>query len=154
MSQSKEKSKDYSQKDLEKAFEDVTHKRMTMRSASTFYGVPRSTLIRRINNNNSLEARRGKKPLLSPDEEISIVNMILICSTRGFNLRAKDVRNLVKICLDKLGRQSRFQNNLPSKGWFIRFFKRHNKRIRMVKPKFMANASVNVTEQGIRFWFR
>lgn len=100
-----------------------------------------------------IREKPGPHLILSSKEEETIVDTIITSANRGFNLRMIDVRLMVQLCLTKLNRKTAFINNLPSTKWFACFLKRHSTKIRASKPRYITNASANVTEISLRNWF-
>ena len=102
---------------------------MKIREAANLYGIPKSTLHRRV---RGLQTKsQGGQTCLSPEEESIIVNNLIVVGEWGFPFSSLDLRILVKSHLDMSNRNvSRFKNNLPGEEWARSFIKRHKNEIR------------------------
>jgi hypothetical protein len=95
------------------------------REASKIYYIPRATLQFRSSTKFCSKTSHGPKPILTSDEETLSENWTLASHRKGFPLRIEDVQASVKYFLDATPRENPFKNNLPGKGWYAAFLKRH-----------------------------
>ena len=74
----------YNDEDLIEAIEAVKSKRLNQREAARRYNVPRTTLQDRVNNIRPLERTHGPKTILTPEEEATLKNYIIVLMKCGF----------------------------------------------------------------------
>ena len=97
---------------------------MSRREAEQEFGIPRTTLGRRLKGQSSTP---GRPPVLTMVEENVIVDRIQLMCGWGFPLDGTDLRYLVKCYLDRKGvNERRFKNNLPTVEFVYHFKKRHS----------------------------
>lgn len=113
----------YRDNDLQLALRAVQDKDMSLAEASKHYNVPKTTLFDRLSGKS--KAQLGRPTELTAEEEEVLVERLLVMSDWAFPLTNKDLRILVKECLDAQGRTSRFVDNLPGREFFAGFMKRH-----------------------------
>lgn len=114
----------YTEENLQLALAEIRKKTLSQRKASEKYGIPRSTLKRKLDNSHP--RKYGRQPVFSINEETQLVDGLLLCASWGFPLTKLDIRILVKQFLDRTGRnEPRFVNNTPGKDFLKYFFKRH-----------------------------
>ncbi|KAE8738997.1 hypothetical protein FOCC_FOCC015512 [Frankliniella occidentalis] len=132
------------------AVEDVRKRHMAINAAAKEHNVPRGTLRHRL---RGVDPQRGRRPVLTPEEEQLLVDWILDCSRKGFPRRKMDVLLSVKEFQDKAPeREHSFANNLPGTKWYRLFLKRHP-NLSERTPEGITRAAGNVSEQDIRKWF-
>ena len=116
---------DYSEEDMRKAVTAVK-RGMSFGKSAAVYGVPKSTLYRKIRNKQ--QKRSGGQLSLSIDTETRIVDIIHQVASWKVPFDGYDVRLLVKHFLDKEKiKHRRFKNNMPGVDWLRSFIKRNNK---------------------------
>ena len=118
---------------FERAITDVRNKAMSIRKASEVYAIPFSTLKDRVNGRYS--KTYGGQTVLSEDEEAHLVKVILTCADWNQPLTRKDVMLIVQNYLNKIGKSTRFVDNLPGADWWYAFKKRHP----LLSEKFAQN---------------
>lgn len=141
----------YDQKSLEAAIKDVTSGVLSKKAAAKKYGVPRATIQFRLSKNFK-KTSCGPNTVLSEEEEELLAKWITECGKKGFPRRKDDVLVSVQDFLEKTGRKTIFKNNLPGKGWYQAFLKRHPKLTHR-ESEAVTRASANVSEADIRGWF-
>lgn len=113
----------YRQEDLLRAISAVVEDKMSFRSAAKEFGVPNTTLRDRIQMRVS--ANLGRPAVLTMEEENTMAERLVLMSEWGFPLTKLDLQLLVKGYLDALGRETRWPENKPGRGFVKRFFRRH-----------------------------
>jgi len=142
----------YTEVNLKKAILDYKNNRGSLRTIAEKYGVPKSTLERKVKNLNM--GKHGGQTMLSAEEEQVLVKCILMCAEWGFPFRMHEIGQIVKSYLDREGRiVQQFHDNTPGKEWCKRFMKSH--------PELTARMSENIkrcraaiTPEVIRDYFR
>jgi len=115
----------YSKETLSKAINDVKQKKMTYRDAFNKYGVSIATLSRRMNNKHN--KHYGGQKVLSSEEETVVVDTIMYASDWGYPFDKEDVKSIIKLYLDRAGKQLKpFKNNMPGDVWYRNFINRHS----------------------------
>jgi hypothetical protein len=116
--------KHYTQEDLEEARAAVSSGTMSLRQAQEEFGVPKSTLNDRSTGSHS--NKQGAPPILTPEEEDLMCEMVKILAAWGFPFSGQDLCYFVKSYLDKKGVTNvRFKDNLPTHRWVTTFLGRH-----------------------------
>ena len=105
---------------LQKAYEAVRDKKMTLRQASETFGVAKSTLHDRLSGKVLFGSRSGPPRLLTQNEEEALVTFLVHCASVGYPRSRKDVLVIVQGVLDKKG-----YSRIVSHGWWESFRKRH-----------------------------
>ncbi|XP_041369401.1 uncharacterized protein LOC121383439 isoform X5 [Gigantopelta aegis] len=111
----------YTEEDMSSAIKAVLDQKWTIMKASQAFGVPETTLKRRL----PLIGKRNRMTILTNEEEDMLVKMIKERADSGQHLSRQDLFREVKKILDEKQKVTHFQNNLPSYGWLIYFLKRH-----------------------------
>lgn len=142
--------KGYNEDDIEKALVAIQGG-LSKKAAAKLYRIPRPTLIFRLSNKFK-KKEPGPSPVLTHDEEATLVKWIINNHMRGFPRRKEDIQASVKEFLDKNPRENPFRNNMPGDGWFKAFLKRHP-CITQRTSEAVTSASANVGETDIRKWF-
>lgn len=113
----------YTEQNLALAIKAVKMRQLSLRKASVKFGIPRTTLNRKVKGTHTLNY--GGQKILNDNEESMLCDCLLLCAQWGFPMSRKDLRLVVKSYLDKLGRiEKRFKNNLPGTEFVIRFLKK------------------------------
>lgn len=113
----------YNQEYVQRAVANVRNGNLSIRQAAERYGVPYSTVQRRVQGTHSL--KYGRQPVLSEEEESHIVEASMICAQWGFPLRSTDIKIIVQQYLNAQGRTTRFTDNRPGDDWFKCFLRRN-----------------------------
>ena len=114
---------------ISKACQDVILKKRSFRGASEHYKVPYTTLHRRVENRN-VSKPPGRQKYLAEAEEKMFVSYAIFRTIRGCLLSRQELLNAIQSSLNKAGRKTQFDKNLPSVKWFDRFQKRHKLSLR------------------------
>jgi hypothetical protein len=113
----------YRPQDLEQAITAVKDKIMTIREAAKHYEVPRTTIQDRLTEKSG--DKLGRPTELTEVEESVIVERLLVMGRWGFPLNRHDLAHLIKSYLDRLGKSTRFVDNMPGPDFTKGFLKRH-----------------------------
>lgn len=106
---------------------------MGVRQAAKEFEVPKSTLSDLASG--STKHHLGRPTELSTEEELLIVERLILLSTWGFPLGKHDLCFLVQEYLNRLGRTTRWPDNLPGPDFVRGFMERHKTlTIRMSNP--------------------
>lgn len=125
----------YSQESIEDALFDVVEGGYSFRQAAERQGVPYATVYRKYKGLNP--RKLGKPPVISPLEEKTIVDALLVAANYGYPMDEKDLSYFVKGYLDRKGIQvDSFHDNLPGPDWRASFMKRY--------PELTARTSENM----------
>nr|XP_022297142.1 uncharacterized protein LOC111106665 [Crassostrea virginica] len=116
----------WEKKALGDAVQHVKRGTMSKFKASRVFGIPRTTLSRRLLTMD-LESPASKPTILSKDEENSLVGHILEMEERGFGLTITDVCKLAYSIMSKSGRKNPFNEEKKMAGydWWQGFRDRH-----------------------------
>lgn len=142
----------YDEEAMQQALDCVRNKSMSQKKAAETYKVSRSSLQFRLSKKFK-KTSYGPSPILSPDEEKTLVNWLKDCARKGFPRRKEDVQLSVKEFLDKEPRRNPFKNNFPQDGWYKAFLRR-NPELTERTAEGVTSASAAVSENNIRHWFQ
>jgi len=142
--------KNYTEEDLAEAVEALNNG-LSGRKCEEQFGIPRKTITDRASGLHG--SKIGQPAVLSDEEEMMIVDMILLMSKWGFPFSGDDLRFFVKAYLDKKGKTAlRFKKNLPTHSWVECFLGRHKTlSLRTSNPIKRLRAAVSREEVG-RFY--
>lgn len=116
----------YDPKTLLAAIEAIKMGKMNKKTAAAFYGVPRSSLIRKMNGApNPGVSTAGRRLEFSEEEEENLVRYLKIISVCGEGLTKTQTRDLVQEYVKKYNIKTRFRDGRPGYDWYINFIKRH-----------------------------
>ena len=132
---------------MKKAIEAVATQKKSLRQAAREYGVPATTLKRKIDTSLPAEAKPGPPTVLSKEEEERLVSYIITMAQMGFGLNPHDIRSLAYEIAENSGHNHPF---LAGKDWFQAFTRRHKISMRIPQPLSYArakNANPRVVEE-------
>ena len=112
----------WSEVQLAEALKAVEGGGISVRKASTHFGIPRRTLRNHIGS-KSAQKRLGRKSVLSAESEKELVDRIIRFADIGFPLTAKTIRSYVFEYVEAMGIQHPFVGAAGRK-WFRLFMKR------------------------------
>jgi len=122
--------KNNNKENLEKAIEACKNG-MSIRSAIEKFNLKpgaRGTIHNRLKGLHNKTP--GGQTVFNPDEEKSFVTHLMTLAEWGFPFTEMDVRYMVKICLDRLGKTIPiFDKNMPGRDWYQSFLSRHSDTI-------------------------
>ena len=110
----------YSSVNMEKAYEAVAAGKMCVQKAAEEYGVPKSTLHDRVSGKVALNARSGRKKLLTDKEEAGLIEFLVGCASIGYAKSRSDV-----LAIPQQIARTRDPHVEVTKGWWDSFRKRH-----------------------------
>ncbi|CAH2003933.1 unnamed protein product [Acanthoscelides obtectus] len=117
---------------MEKAIRAVRNGEMGFLKASTVFGVPRSTLKRRVQGKNkhaveNVKILGSRRPIFSPVQEAQLVQHILELENRFYGLTLRDVRKLAFQLAERNNIKHNFNKDtqMAGKAWASDFRKRH-----------------------------
>ena len=114
----------YERADLPKLANEFRKWRGSLRVFAKSKGIPLTT-VRRWIKNVPKQQNRGRKRVLTDDEEKLIVTALLFLGDSNMPLDRDDIRAIVKEFIKDSGRQTPFHDNCPGIDWLISFEKRH-----------------------------
>lgn len=116
----------YSKVSLESAIEAVKNNQMSMSQAARCYGIPRSTLQKRVNGQRGVKSTTGGRPTAIPIAvESNIASCIKTMEKWGFGLSKAEVLQAITRYLTENEIQNPFKNSVPGDEYFYSFKKRH-----------------------------
>ncbi|XP_072389327.1 uncharacterized protein [Diabrotica undecimpunctata] len=95
----------------------------------------------------------GPSPILTCEEENTLVRWIQETASKGFPKKANDLKSSVQKFLIENPRPNNFKDNRPGDGWLKGFLKRHPGVSRRTSEGVTA-ASACVSERDIKNWFK
>lgn len=114
---------DYSKEMLMLAAELVQKKTLSSYEAESKFGIPRRTILNRVNNKHVKLVGRAKE--LSVEEEQQIARVVVLAAKHGYPLSVLELRSIVYRYL-KINNKKVFKGKMPGEHWAILFLKRHN----------------------------
>ncbi len=121
---------------LQNAISAIRHNSMGIRKASRTFGVPKSTLQRRVIGSLVETAPASRPTIFTRDVESQLAGHILDMEARGFGLSVQDVCKLSYDMADQLKVKHSFNIEKRKAGydWYCGFMKRHP-HIALRKPE-------------------
>lgn len=144
----------YTQENLERAYNAVKIDNVKVAAASKLFKVPRSTLRRRLSGEYSLNMPRKCGPtwILGKHTEKCLVDWLLQCAKMGFPDHKEGLIFTVKKVIEELNLKTPFTDNKLGNKWLYSFMKRHPELSRK-RAEYVNCARGTVTEGKIRGWF-
>lgn len=141
----------YEQKTLERALFDIKIKKRSIRGASEYYNIPKSTLHDHLKG-KSVNSHGGQT-LISLEEEKMFAEGIKTFSEWGFPMTRMDIRMLVRDYLNRKGVTiKKFPNNLPGIDWFYGFLRRNNALTQRLAQN-IKRCRANITREIVTNYF-
>ena len=100
---------------MKRAIDDVTTHSKGLRQAAREYGVPVTTLKRRIDCSYAADCKPGPPTTLLKEEEEKLVNYIITMAQRGFGLCPQEICALAYEIAKNSGRNHPFKNGRAGK---------------------------------------
>ncbi|XP_045210605.2 jerky protein homolog-like [Mercenaria mercenaria] len=119
------KTQNYREWDLEKAVKAVQDNSMSIRKASTMYGVSKSTIGDRISGKHELHVPNGRPPHIPRDVERKIVDAVKMAARRGIGLTRKQVLARTNVLCRRMKIGSGYTNFTAGKDWWEGVKRRH-----------------------------
>lgn len=144
-----------------KAAKETRIKNLTYNDAANKYGIPKTTLRRKVNDKNRgknnkhiINTKPGRPISLTEEDEENIVKGICLSSKWGFPFKSMDIRLLVQSFLNKKeGKENRFKNNLPGYDWFRHFFNRNKSILSERLTENIKRSKAKVNSECIKIYF-
>lgn len=131
---------------------DAVRKGMSYRKAEKKFGVPKSSIQRKVKNIQ--QQKYGRPPVFTIEEENKLSECLSLTAEWGFPLTAFDVRCIAKKFLDKRGTvEPRFKNNMPGKKWIQCFLNRQSIQLKTQMCNNIKRARAAVTPEAIEAYF-
>lgn len=142
----RKKEKHYTADDLHKAVEDVRNKVINSYKAAELYGIPRSTILSRLSENEMRDSP-GKPTVFTKEVESQMADSLHIMEKHGFPMTTKEINVLISEYVRRNGLQTPFKNDIPGPDWFLGFRARNNLSIK--KPQSVEMARKNAKDPFI-----
>ncbi|KAI4461470.1 hypothetical protein MML48_5g00018361 [Holotrichia oblita] len=142
----------YNEENLKNAIKAVRENGTSKKLAARQFGIPRSTLIRKLAENVPLYRKMGPQTVLSIIEEQLLENWILAMARKGFPVHKNNLLLTVQTIIKEAGGDTCFKDSLPGRTWFEAFLKRHP-RIKQKHAESVSKARAAVTQDHIEAWF-
>lgn len=128
----------WSRQELENAVTAVQEGRMSRQGASKTFSIPRRTLSRYVDSNQTSKARMGRKPVLTTDQERELSARIIRLAEVGYPLTSRTLRRCVFNFCTENGIQNKFStmSKMAGRYWLHGFLTR-NPSIRQRKAQSM-----------------
>ncbi|CAH1958334.1 unnamed protein product [Acanthoscelides obtectus] len=137
---SKTKRKDWNAEDMAQAITLVREKQMGYLRTAKHFGVPRTTLFRLCQKNESppeeaAATTLGRKTVLGTTVENLLVDYILTMESKFYGLRRSDVRRMAYMLAKRNQLKNPFgDTGLAGKKWLKLFLKRHKDKLSVRRP--------------------
>lgn len=142
----------YSEETLINAIKCAREKKHSIKKISEEFGVPRTTLNKKLKQNNPLIRKMGPATYLRDLEEQRIAKWILDKAQIGYPMHHNIVKSSIKKVLDDAKHKTSFKDNLTGRKWMKLFLKRFLK-IKKKHTEILSKSRASVTEEMIREWF-
>jgi hypothetical protein len=117
--------------DMEKAVKDVQKGNRSLRAASIYYCVPRTTLHDRVRGLYNMDSRRGPKTCLSAELERELYDIALEKEKHGMTKT-----DFLTIAGDfAASRGTPFTRGTPSMAWYRKFVNRMTKAVELERTR-------------------
>lgn len=128
----------WKKEDLENAVKAVQEGHMSRQGASKAFSIPRRTLSRYVDSNNTSKARMGRKPVLTANQEEELSGRIIRLAEVGYPLTSRTLRRCVFNFCTENGIENKFSSmsKMAGRYWLDGFLKR-NPAIRQRKAQSM-----------------
>jgi transposase-like protein len=141
----------YTPEDMEKAVSLVRNEDYSVAQAALTCGVPRVTLLDRLNGNHKT-GRVGRPCVLSKVEEQVLVEVLVLMGQYNYPLTKRHLADMVKHFLDR-HRQTRLKDNRPGRHWIRGFLKRNKDKVVIRKAQNIRRSRAAVSPAAIREYF-
>ncbi|XP_062711732.1 uncharacterized protein LOC134289617 [Aedes albopictus] len=107
----KKYAENYTPAALSAAIAMIRDKKMSIKKAAKYFGIPRSTIRSRLSQKNQDQVRAGPDTSLTHKEEMELEEWIFDMQNRGYPVTKNWLLDSVKQFLDTNNRETRFVNN-------------------------------------------
>lgn len=115
-------------------------------------GVPRVTLLNKLNGKSPLNCSMGPKTILTTNEENILAEWIIAMNNQHMPVTKTQLLDSVQRIIKDKKQETPFKNNRPGEKWYELFLKRHP-QISVRTPQNLTSTRDSVTEENIRNWF-
>lgn len=140
----------YDEDKVSRAIEDIKNGMSTKR-ASEIYGVPRTTLARKLLKAD-LKRKMGPSTILTLEEEQVLEDWLIAMARRGFPVHRSNLLQTVQKIVKENNRDNCFRDGMPGRTWFIAFLRRHP-RLKQKYAETVSKGRAVVTRDRIEGWF-
>ena len=138
---------------MEKALRSIREENLSIRRAGRNFGIPESTLRDKIHERVPDQCRSGPSTVLSSQEETDLCVWLQKMSEIGYGRCRRELVEIVKKTLDKVGRVTCFKDNRPGKDWCASFKKRHHQLKLKTGEDLSRERALCCTPEAIESWF-
>lgn len=131
---------------------DVTENGVCKYRAAKKFGIPRSTLIRKLSGKGSLDRKMGPQTILTEAEEKTLEEWLLATCRKGFPMQRFDLLLAVQKVVEESKRKTCFKAGMPGRTWFKSFMRRHP-NVNLKYTESVAKSRSDLTTEVIDRWF-
>lgn len=102
---------DYTEDALKECLEKIRSKDMSVCKAAQQYQIPKSTLLKKLANNENTMGKLGPPTVLPEEEETMVVTWIMEKARVGYPMHPRVVKKAIQNVLKKAPRLNPFKNN-------------------------------------------
>jgi len=146
----------YTVETLENAVSMIKSNALSLRKASTVFGIPKSKLSNKLTGKSEVGCRSGPGTVLivlTKAEEDYLASWAVCMASMGFGRTKNELLDAVKRILDTDGRSTPFKENRPGKDWYYAFLKRHPE-LSSRTPQQLSKERAIITPAKVEQWFR
>ena len=138
---------------LQSAISDIKNGIYCIRKAGEFYGIPESTIRRRMKNGLMNSPRVGRKPTFSEEQEKILKNHLTNAANNYHGLTARQCRKLTFELAEKLNIRHSFKKDqaLAGKKW-LKLFLLRIKSLSIRKPEATSAHRVNLMKLKLTYF--
>jgi len=151
ISKKKRSEQNYSVDALQEALNAIG-KGDSFRKAASKFGVPKSTLFRKINSESPIECKKGAHPTLCSHVENDFASWIVYRAEHGFPVTKNELLDTVNKYIVNTGTENKFKNNRPGEKWYKLFMQRH-KDLSVRTAQNLTTTRAQVREEDLKSWF-
>lgn len=145
----------WSHETMEEAANMVLKGKLSIRRAADVYGVPFTSLQRRVSMTRGVIKNRGGQQTLTKQDEKMLADRLLNLAKRGFGLTPQALRKYAYVFAERKQIKHTFNKNARMAGedWFHRFLQR-NEQLSIRKPEGLSRARINgMTKEKVADFF-
>ncbi|GAB0097219.1 Leucine-rich repeat [Sergentomyia squamirostris] len=131
----------YTQDNLIKALAAVKAG-MSIRAASRFFKIPKTTLFNKKTGVYPAIAKIGAPHTLKQDEELALTQWVLKCEVLGHKVTKCEFLNAIQVLCKLLKIETKFTNGRPGNSWFRSFLKRNPVLIKRMRRETDTELSI------------
>lgn len=143
--------KNYSKEILQIAVESVQNKTISSRDAEKQFGIPRRTILNKINKQHCKTV--GTPTKLKEEEEKKLVKVLIASANYGHPLTKLELRIVVHDYLVKNGKDDLFNKKIPGEKWVNSFLLRHANELTTRVTQNISSSRAEKGEEEILVYF-